>query len=98
MNSTLQSLAQSPWFTKDYFLSGKFRHHVNKKNPLGWNGKVAQAWAQLLSDMFSDKYRTIAPRDFKEVIGEVAPRFMGYAQQDSQELLSFLLDSLKSNY
>lgn len=36
----------------------------------------------------------VAPRQFKSAIGEVAPRFMGYAQQDSQELLSFLLDGL----
>ena len=46
MNSTLQCLAQSPWLTRDCFLSGKFQH-ANKKNPLGWKGKVAQAWAQL---------------------------------------------------
>ena len=28
------------------------------------------------------------------VIGEFAPRFNGYAQQDSQELTAFLLDGL----
>jgi len=28
------------------------------------------------------------------VIGQYAPRFNGYAQQDSQELTSFLLDGL----
>lgn len=28
------------------------------------------------------------------MIGEFAPRFNGYAQQDSQELTSFLLDGL----
>merc|ERR1712176_334320 len=60
----------------------------------GWGGKVATAWAMLLHDMFSGKYRSVAPRSFKSAIGEVAPRFMGYAQQDSQELLSFLLDGL----
>lgn len=30
----------------------------------------------------------------KSVIGTFAPRFNGYAQQDSQELTSFLLDGL----
>lgn len=28
------------------------------------------------------------------MIGQFAPRFNGYSQQDSQELLSFLLDGL----
>merc|ERR1719242_1875039 len=93
MNSTIQCLAQSPQLT-DYFLRNDYMHHVNKNNPLGWNGRVAKAWAVLLHDMFSGKYRTVAPRQFKSAIGEVAPRFMGYAQQDSQELLSFLLDGL----
>ena len=93
MNSTIQCLAQSPGLT-DYFLKNEYVHHINKSNPLGWQGKVADAWAMLLHDMFSGKYRTVAPRSFKSAIGEVAPRFMGYAQQDSQELLSFLLDGL----
>jgi len=31
---------------------------------------------------------------FQCVIGEFAPRFNGYAQQDSQELTAFLLDGL----
>ena len=93
MNSTIQCLAQSPQLT-DYFLHNDYMHHVNKNNPLGWGGRVAKAWAVLLHDMFSGKYRVVAPRQFKSAIGEVAPRFMGYAQQDSQELLSFLLDGL----
>mmetsp|Transcript_30044 Transcript_30044/g.47979 ORF Transcript_30044/g.47979 Transcript_30044/m.47979 type:complete len:1184 (-) Transcript_30044:396-3947(-) len=93
MNSTIQCLAQSPQLT-DYFLNGDYKHHVNTNNPLGWGGRVAKAWAHLLQEMFSGQYRVIAPRQFKSAIGEVAPRFMGYAQQDSQELLSFLLDGL----
>ena len=93
MNSTIQCLAQAPYLT-EYFLKNEYIHHINKANPLGWKGKVATAWGQLLKDMFSNKYRTVAPRQFKEAIGAVAPRFLGYAQQDSQELLSFLLDGL----
>eukprot|EP00486_Rosalina_sp_Unknown_P000500 CAMPEP_0201565528 /NCGR_PEP_ID=MMETSP0190_2-20130828/4688_1 /ASSEMBLY_ACC=CAM_ASM_000263 /TAXON_ID=37353 /ORGANISM="Rosalina sp." /LENGTH=888 /DNA_ID=CAMNT_0047983127 /DNA_START=184 /DNA_END=2847 /DNA_ORIENTATION=+ len=93
MNSTIQCLAQAPQLT-DYFLKNDYIHDVNANNPLGWGGRVAKAWAVLLHDMFSGKYRVVAPRQFKSAIGEVAPRFMGYAQQDSQELLSFLLDGL----
>lgn len=36
----------------------------------------------------------VAPHRFKQKIGETAPRFTGYQQQDAQELLVFLLDGL----
>ncbi len=93
MNSTVQCIAQTPGLT-DYFLSNEFVHHINRDNALGWKGKVAEAWAAVLQDMFSDKYSTIAPRHLKDTIGTIAPRFIGYEQQDSQEFLSFLLDGL----
>mmetsp|Transcript_17960 Transcript_17960/g.28371 ORF Transcript_17960/g.28371 Transcript_17960/m.28371 type:complete len:1182 (+) Transcript_17960:107-3652(+) len=93
MSSCIQCLAQAPQLT-NYFLNGEYQHHINVDNPLGWGGKVAKAWAALLKDIFSGQYRVIAPRDFKNAIGGVAPRFLGYAQQDSQEFLSFALDGL----
>ena len=37
---------------------------------------------------------TIQPRVFKKRIGQLNEQFSGFGQQDSQELLSFLLDSL----
>lgn len=36
----------------------------------------------------------VAPTRFKEVVGKFAPQFSGYSQQDSQELVAFLLDGL----
>lgn len=42
----------------------------------------------------SGDLRIFCPRELKQVIGEFQPRFRGYQQQDSQELLSFLLDAL----
>jgi ubiquitin C-terminal hydrolase len=36
----------------------------------------------------------VSPTAFKDAIGQFAPRFSGYQQQDSSELLSFLLDGL----
>lgn len=35
-----------------------------------------------------------APRELKWAVGEVREEFLGFAQQDSQELLAFLLDGL----
>ena len=37
---------------------------------------------------------SVTPRAFKAAIANFAPQFAGYAQQDSQELVMFLLDGL----
>jgi len=93
MNSTLQCLMQSPWLT-EYFLNDDWKAEINRNNPLGKNGLVAEQYGALVRNIFENEYRVVSPRDFKKVIGEFAPRFMGYQQQDSQELLAFLLDGL----
>ena len=38
--------------------------------------------------------QNVTPRAFKAAIANFAPQFAGYSQQDSQELLAFLLDGL----
>jgi len=93
MNSTLQCLMQSPWLS-EFFINGKWKEDINRENALGKSGRVAEQYGALVRAAFSNKYRVVAPRDFKRVIGEFAPQFMGYQQQDSQELLAFLLDGL----
>ena len=37
---------------------------------------------------------SVSPSNFKYKLGRFAPQFQGYGQQDSQELLAFLLDGL----
>ncbi len=37
---------------------------------------------------------SVSPKGFKAALARFAPQFGGYAQQDSQELLAFLLDGL----
>jgi len=93
MNSTLQCLMQSPWLS-DFFINGDWLKDINRDNALGKDGRVAEQYGALVRAAFSNTYRVIAPREFKRVIGEFAPQFMGYQQQDSQELLAFLLDGL----
>jgi ubiquitin carboxyl-terminal hydrolase 4/11/15 len=93
MNSTLQCLFNTP-ILRDYFTKDQFLPHINRKNPLGWQGKVAEEYGKLLKQIWSGRYRSIPPKKFKKTIGEFQPRFSGYQQQDSSELLSFLLDGL----
>lgn len=93
MNSTLQCMSNTPKFV-DHFLSDAFLSEINRDNPLGWKGRIADEFGALLKEMWSNKYKAVAPSKFKQALGEFAPRFSGFQQQDSSELLSFLLDGL----
>ena len=47
MNSALQCLSNTVPLT-DYFLSGKYKTEINKTNPLGMKGKIAEEYGALL--------------------------------------------------
>jgi ubiquitin C-terminal hydrolase len=86
MNSILASMSHCVPLT-DYFLDDVYKRDLNRDNPLGWGGRVAEEYAGLLHEIWSDKYKVVAPRGFKAIIAEFQPRFEGYAQHDPSELL-----------
>ena len=57
-------------------------------------GEIARAFGEMVKNMWSGRYTYVVPRNFKMAVGRFAPQFSGYQQQDSQELLTFLLDGL----
>ena len=63
-------------------------------NKLGTRGLVAEEYAFLLKVMWSDMYRHLAPKDWKDAIGHFRPQFLDFSQKDSQEFTSFMLDAL----
>ena len=83
-----------------YFLFGFYKKDLNRVNPLGLGGKLATAYANLMRDMWlaqgaNESFsRGIAPYDLKKTLGKRVQRFSGYGQQDSAELVSFLIDLL----
>lgn len=93
MNSALQCLSNCVPLT-EYFISGNYKDELNCDNPLGMRGEIAKAYASLLHQLWNENYSSVAPRAFKMQVGRFAPQFSGYQQQDSQELLAFLLDGL----
>lgn len=93
MNSALQCLSNTPEL-KDYFVSRVFESEINAENPLGNGGQLAQQFGKLIQHIWSGSRDTVVPRDFKSALSRFAPQFSGYAQQDTQELLAFLLDGL----
>ncbi|KAK0556562.1 ubiquitin-specific protease doa4 [Tilletia horrida] len=93
MNATLQCLSATVPLA-EFFLDGRYKKAVNRSNPLGTQGVLAEAFAQLVRVMWSEKYDFVSPVTFREAITRFAPSFRGYEQHDSQEFLVFLLDGL----
>ena len=97
MNSAIQCLSHTT-FLVEFFLSGQYRTHINRRNPIGSGGRIAEAFAGLIADMWSRAERVVAPWDLRQAIGRSSHIFQGYQQHDSQELLSFLLDALHEDF
>uniref|UniRef100_A0A673ZRP1 Ubiquitin carboxyl-terminal hydrolase n=1 Tax=Salmo trutta TaxID=8032 RepID=A0A673ZRP1_SALTR len=93
MNSALQCLSNACPLT-EYFLNDQYEAEINRENPLGMRGEIAEAYADLVKQMWLSRSSYVAPRTFKTQVGRFAPQFSGYQQQDSQELLAFLMDGL----
>eukprot|EP01087_Luapelamoeba_hula_P023258 TRINITY_DN8513_c0_g1_i1.p1 TRINITY_DN8513_c0_g1~~TRINITY_DN8513_c0_g1_i1.p1 ORF type:complete len:1313 (+),score=298.81 TRINITY_DN8513_c0_g1_i1:395-3940(+) len=93
MNSALQCLSNTVPLT-NFFTSEEYKADLNRSNPLGSKGFLADYFGSLVMELWSSQYRSVAPTNFKQVLGRFAPQFSGYQQHDSQELLAFLLDGL----
>ncbi|CAL1543086.1 unnamed protein product [Lymnaea stagnalis] len=93
MNSALQCMLNVSRLT-DYMLSNQWEKELNKENPLGMRGEIAITYAELTREVWSGQRAYTVPRNFKVAVGRFAPQFSGYQQQDSQELMAFLLDGL----
>jgi ubiquitin carboxyl-terminal hydrolase 4/11/15 len=97
MNSALQCLSNCLPLTM-FFLENHHLSQLNRTNPLGTGGALAEAYGNLMKDLWDRSgsvYSGAAdPSRLKTVLGRFEPRFVGYHQQDAQELLSALLDRL----
>ncbi|XP_076983986.1 ubiquitin carboxyl-terminal hydrolase 8 isoform X2 [Tamandua tetradactyla] len=93
MNSVLQCLCNAPHLA-DYFNRNCYQDDINRSNLLGHKGEVAEEFGIIMKALWTGQYRYISPKDFKITIGKINDQFAGYSQQDSQELLLFLMDGL----
>uniref|UniRef100_K9INV5 Ubiquitin carboxyl-terminal hydrolase 8 n=1 Tax=Desmodus rotundus TaxID=9430 RepID=K9INV5_DESRO len=93
MNSILQCLCNAPHLA-DYFNRNCYQDDINRSNLLGHKGEVAEEFGIIMKALWTGQYRYISPKDFKTTIGKINDQFAGYSQQDSQELLLFLMDGL----
>jgi hypothetical protein len=107
MNTALQCLLSTTEFTH-FFLRGFYKKEINVDNPLGKQGKIAEAFKLLTDEMHSHTetwlprqnqwgyaVHSFEPLHFKRAISDLnAGMFRGFEQQDSQELLSSVLDGI----
>ncbi|CAJ0955634.1 unnamed protein product, partial [Mesorhabditis belari] len=93
MNATLQMLVNNAEL-KAYFLQDLYKRDVNEHNMLGFGGRLANAFAQFMRQMWSCTNRAVEPVKIKELVAEKASQFANFAQHDAHEFLSFLLDGL----
>uniref|UniRef100_A0A8C7I8F4 ubiquitinyl hydrolase 1 n=1 Tax=Oncorhynchus kisutch TaxID=8019 RepID=A0A8C7I8F4_ONCKI len=93
MNSSIQCVSNTKPLT-DYFTSGNHLYELNRTNPIGMRGHMAKCYGDLVQELWSGTQKNLAPLKLRWTIAKYAPRFNGFQQQDSQELLAFLLDGL----
>jgi ubiquitin carboxyl-terminal hydrolase 4/11/15 len=95
LNSAMQCMMHVAPLTR-YFLSNRFSEDVNNHNILGTGGKVANAYSAVLKDLWMGGhiYHNVSPTSLKRAIELFAPQFSGASQQDSAELITYLLDAL----
>ena len=97
MNSSLQCLLHIKPL-ESYFSTDKWSKDVNKSSP--YKGVVAEAFAGLVNSIkaaSSDSQQCVSPNEFQRHMSVLVPHLMNYRQQDCQEFLRFLLDSLSED-
>jgi ubiquitin carboxyl-terminal hydrolase 2/21 len=95
MNSVLQCLSNTKPLLQ-FCLKENLPELYNTSSTSVMKGALMREYANLINKMWtsSDGHSIVSPSSFKNTVGRFAPRFVGYAQQDSQEFLRYLLQGL----
>ena len=91
MNSAIQCLSACEELTK-YFLLKFYLNEISSNSSS--KGKIAKAYYSLIEEMWKGHSKYINPWDFRTIFVSFVKQFAGYNQQDSDEILTFILDSL----
>jgi CRP-like cAMP-binding protein len=92
MNSCIQCLSHTENL-RPLLQTAMDNRQINQQSR--YKGGVAKAMTELVSRLYRGVPRTAeVPKDLKREMGRVHRMFAGFAQQDSQELLRYLLDGL----
>ncbi|XP_044002330.1 ubiquitin carboxyl-terminal hydrolase 2-like isoform X2 [Aphidius gifuensis] len=93
MNSVIQCLSNTRPLL-EYLLNEQYLNDINTTTS-SMKGALIKAFAQVIHELWeSSGERVVNTTALKTQIQKFAPRFMGYAQQDAQEFLRYLLEGL----
>lgn len=56
-------MSNVPELTK-FFLAGTWKGDLNRDNPLGMRGEIAESYAELISTMWKGKYSSTSPTKY----------------------------------
>lgn len=98
MNSSIQCISNT-WELTRYFLDRKYKSLLQReyKNPLGTEGRIVQAWAKVVQELWISHNDVVRPDLFKRILGQYNVTFEGYGQHDSQECINTILDFMSED-
>ncbi|CAF3723321.1 unnamed protein product [Rotaria sp. Silwood1] len=99
MNSALQCLSHVTPLTI-YFFNKLTNIDVNNDNNLDQisiYGEMTRAYAEFIWNMWKGNSSIFSPTRLRNIIGQTAPQFSTYEQQDAQEFISFLLNAIHND-
>ena len=87
MNATLQCLCNIPQL-QNYFL---YNNEISKKP----NSKLSRSFRNLMKNLYTkEDKKSYAPKEFKELIGNMNSLFRGINANDSKDLILFLYEKI----
>jgi ubiquitin carboxyl-terminal hydrolase 4/11/15 len=92
-NSSVQCLLHTVPLIRQ-MLRDNWNSELNVTSPIGMKGKLATEFHDLAVTFWEGTASHVSPSELKSVIGEFADQFSGWEQQDSHELLTFILDGI----
>ncbi|XP_055346603.1 LOW QUALITY PROTEIN: ubiquitin carboxyl-terminal hydrolase 19-like [Paramacrobiotus metropolitanus] len=93
LGAVVQCLANTKEL-RDYFLRGYYKKEINRKNPLGSEGRFASVMEETLRNIWSGNRSSYSPHRLRDVMARSNEQFSGYGQQDAQEAMAMIIDSL----
>ncbi|CAF4129922.1 unnamed protein product [Rotaria sp. Silwood2] len=78
----------------EHFLREEYREHINRDNPLGMKGEVALPYGDLIHKMWSGQTNSSPPRFLKKSVVLYGKKCRGFARENPQDFMSFLIDVL----
>ncbi|KAL3130455.1 hypothetical protein ABBQ38_008276 [Trebouxia sp. C0009 RCD-2024] len=96
LSAAMQCLAHTDAL-KDLFLSNSYKADADLGNPVGDQGLVADAFAELMTNMWQGNVESVTPYQVHYLAAKLSSAFSNHMQQDSHELLVLWLSALSED-